>query len=116
MIWLYTLPLWGVPALWVLYPLAIQYERGGWWRLCYIPAVPAGVLDVLLNHTTLAVLTWSFPRLRRDKYEFTFSDRLARLYWDEGWRGHCAVYLKQALDGIAPSGVHIHPQTVDVAT
>lgn len=108
MIFLLVLTL-GVPLLWILYPIAIQYERGGWWNICLIVALPAWVLDVILNHTTLALLTYSFPMKRLDKYEWTFSDRLARLQYGNLWKHRIARYLKRVLDPIAPSGLHIVP-------
>lgn len=99
----------STPLLWVLYPIAIQYERKGWWYLFLLVALPTYVLDVVLNHTTLALLTWSFPMKRRDKYEWTFSDRLARLQYGNQWNNDLARYLKRVLDPIAPSGLHIIP-------
>ena len=102
---LITFPLWGIPALWLLFPLAIQYERGGVW-LCVAPVtLLALLLDVVLNYTTLALLTWDFPRWG----EWTFSTRLARLiqFPDEGYQRYWSRYVARCLDAIAPSGQHI---------
>lgn len=89
--------------LWILYPIAIQYERGGWWRLCCIVAVPALVIDVIANYTELALVTWDFPK----RGEWTFSKRLSRLQHNTDWRGEYARYVVPILDKIAPSGKHI---------
>ena len=73
----------SIPLLWALYAIGIQYQRGGWWRVCLAAALPAMVLNVLLNYTLLALLTWDWPR----KGEWTFSTRLRRLVNAPGWRG-----------------------------
>ena len=66
-----------------MYPLAVQYERGGWWHVLAPFTLLALVIDVLANYTELALLTWDFPK----RNEFTFSTRLKRLQKDPGWRG-----------------------------
>ena len=97
--------------LWVLYPLAIQYERGGWWR-CVLPVtLLALIVDVIANWTELALLSqqarrmglWDWPRLG----EWTFSTRLKRLRYNDDWRGDVGRYIARVLDAIAPSGKHI---------
>ena len=89
--------------LWILYPIAIQYERGGWWR-CVLPVtVLALIVDVWCNYTELAVLTLDWPQ----RGEFTFSTRLKRLKSDPTWRGAMGRYIARVLDAIAPSGKHI---------
>lgn len=87
----------------ILYPLAVQYERGGYWRLVAPVTVLALVIDVLGNHTELALLTWDWPR----KGEWTFSQRLERLIRSSGWRAGIAIPIANALNWIAPSGRHI---------
>lgn len=87
---LFYLPL----ILLVVYPLAIQYERGGKWRVLIVLYLPAGVLDVLLNYTTLALYTWDFPA----RGEWTFSTRVRRLQYYPGWRGAIARLLKTYLN------------------
>jgi hypothetical protein len=67
----------------LLYPIAVQYERGGLWRAVMPITLVALVIDVIANYTELALLTWDFPR----EGEYTFSDRLVRLKHDAGWRG-----------------------------
>jgi len=86
-----------------LYAIAIQYERGGGWRVCYVVAVPALLLDVLLNYTELALMTLDRPRWG----EWTFSTRLKRLKRAAGWRGNVGRYVSLVLDVIAPSGKHV---------
>lgn len=86
-----------------LYAIGIQFERGGLWRIVLPVTFVALVLDVVLNYTELALLTLDFP----SKNEFTFSQRLARLRYDSGWRGDTARYIARSLDAIAPSGKHI---------
>lgn len=89
--------------LWILYPIAIQFERRGWWY-CVLPVtIFALIVDVIANYTELALLTWDFPR----RNEWTFSQRLSRLRYNEDWRGTVARYLVRVLDAIAPSGKHI---------
>lgn len=94
----------SIPLLWVLYVIGIQYQRGGWWRVCLVAALPAIVLNVLMNFTVLALITWDWPR----KGEWTFSNRLSRLILDTGWRGTLAWYTaRYLLDRFDPDGVHI---------
>lgn len=68
-------------ALWFM--AAIQYRRGGWWRLLTPLALRAAFLDVYLNYTTCTVLLWDWPR----DGETTISKRCKRLVFDPGWRG-----------------------------
>lgn len=86
-----------------LYAIAIQYERGSWWRVCYVVAVPALILDFVLNYTELALMTVDRPRWG----EWTFSTRLKRLKKAAGWRGHVARYVSLVLDVISPRGKHV---------
>lgn len=86
-----------------LFALAIQTERGGYWRVFVVFMPPAMLLDVILNFTELAVLTWDFPRAG----EWTFSVRLRRLMQRDDWRGAVARYLAKILDAIDPTGKHI---------
>jgi len=94
----------ALPALWLLYVIGIQYQRGGWWRLCLVAAVPALLLSVVANYSLLAILTWDWPR----NGEYTFSQRLARLVDAPGWRGVLAWPIARwLLDPFDPDGVHI---------
>ena len=93
-------------AIFVLLPLyfiGIQYQRGGLWWIVAPVTVLALALDLVLNFTELAVLTLDWPKWG----EWTFSTRLARLRFNDGWRGDLARYVKRILDPIAPSGLHI---------
>ena len=74
-----VLPL--VLALWFM--AAIQYRRGGWWKVLTPLALRAAFLDIYLNYTTFTVLFWQLPR----KGEYTLSKRCERLVRDSGWRG-----------------------------
>ena len=89
--------------LWILYPIAIQYERGGWWRAMFPITAIALIVDIIANYTELALLTWDFPKAG----EYTFSQRLVRLNKEDGFRGIMARYITKILDVIAPSGKHI---------
>ena len=87
----------------ILYPFAIQYTRGGWWRLMILVTVLASIIDVIVNYTELALLTWDFPR----KGEYMFSMRLERLIHNDDWRGSLARAIAVPLDYFDPSGRHI---------
>lgn len=87
----------------LLYPIAIQYERKGWWYLVLPITIVALVIDVLANYTELALLTLDFPKAG----EYTFSQRLVRLNKNQGIRGIIARKVSVVLDALAPSGRHI---------
>ncbi|WP_294767256.1 hypothetical protein [uncultured Rhodoferax sp.] len=90
-IWQFVwLPL--LTLLW--YPVAIQFERGGWWRLLFWAYIPVGLADVWLNYTTLVLYMWDRPRAG----EYTFSRRIKRLKTDTGWRGSIARVLRDYLN------------------
>ena len=91
--------------LWLLYPLAIQYQRGGVWLILAPVAIIAFIVDVLANYTELVLLFGDTPR----RGEYTFSNRLFRLQTGTGWRGDLARYIVRVLNAIAPSGLHIRP-------
>lgn len=87
----------------LLYPLAIQYERQGWWRIVAPITLLALLIDVIANHTELALLTWDWPR----KGEWTFSQRLKRLRFCMNWRADIANIVIPYLDFFDPHGKHI---------
>jgi hypothetical protein len=87
-----------------LYFISIQYERGGIWSLLFPIVLISLIIDVVLNYTELAILTLDMPKYG----EWTFSKRLSRLQYNEGWRGDFARYLAKCLNTIAPSGKHIN--------
>jgi hypothetical protein len=102
-IWL-ALQLFGLPLLLaLLYPAAIQYERGGWWRVLLPLYVFAGLLSAYLNWTTLALYFWDWPR----HGEWTFSMRLERLVWRNDWRGRRARVIAAYLNRHDPSPPHV---------
>lgn len=95
----------SVLVLWPVYIVAVQYLRGGWWRLLAPFTFVALVLDVVLNYTELALLTWDWPR---DRYEVTFSNRLKRLVARDDWRGKLARYIAtKMLNPYDPTGTHV---------
>lgn len=67
----------------LFYPLAIQYQRGGYWRVLAPFTLLTALIDVVANYTELALITWDFPQ----KGEQTFSNRCARLIHQDGWAG-----------------------------
>lgn len=87
----------------LLYPLAVQYERGGWWRIVAPVTALALLIDVLANYTELSLAMWECPK----RGEWTFSIRLERLVREQGWRGDIARPVSNILNFIAPSGKHI---------
>lgn len=87
----------------LLYPLAIQYRRGGVFQILLPITVFALLVDVIANYTELALLTWDFPHAR----EYTFSQRLMRLRFDFGWRGAVANRIIPLLNFFDPTGKHI---------
>jgi hypothetical protein len=93
----------SIVVLLPLYFIAIQFERGGNWRILAPFVAVALVVDVLLNYTELAIYTLDIP----SRGEWTFSSRLRRLRLNTDWRGTVARYLARVLDAIAPSGKHI---------
>lgn len=87
----------------VLYPFAIQFERGGWWRLLFPLTLLALIVDVWCNYTELALLTWDRPA----KGEYTFSTRIKRLQYYPGWRGGFARLVRDYTNFFDPQGDHV---------
>jgi len=85
------------------YPLAIQYERQGWWRVLMPFTALVAVVDVYLNWTTFSLLLWSAP----GKKEYTFSEHLERLVFDTGWRGKIARVIARYTNHFDPTPPHI---------
>ena len=81
-------------TLFVLYVFSMNVQRvqethrmTAWhWLLAGAYVILAIALDVVLNYTVLALMTWDFPKAK----EYTFSQRLNRLVKDTGWRGVAA--------------------------
>jgi hypothetical protein len=106
LIFILTSPL----ILMALYPIAIQYERGGYWQVFYLIAIPALIVDFVANVIPLSIIFWErpfhfSPTLYRT--EMTFSDRLERLVTFSNWKGSTSRFIAKTLNTIAPSKVHI---------
>lgn len=87
----------------ILYPLAIQYKKGGL-RYAVLPVTAiAAALDVIANYTELSVLTLDFPR----KGEYTFSKRLKRLQYGTPWQQRVAKVIVPYLNYFDPG--HVEP-------
>lgn len=94
---------WLPVALAIAYPVAIQYERGGWWHVLIPFTLSVAILDVYLNFTTFALYLRSWPR----KKEVTFSQHLERLVFDPGWRGLIARAVARFTNWPDPTPPHI---------
>ena len=86
-----------------LYPLAIQYERGGAWRALGLLYIAAGLLSALVNYTWLSVLAGEWPR----RGEYTTSQRCERLVHATGWLGALARGIARYTNRFDPTGPHI---------
>jgi len=75
--------------LWLRFIIAINYERGGWWRLLVPMAIRAGMLDIALNYTLFSLLVLDFPR----KGEYTISKHLERLVLLQTLKGAMCRYV-----------------------
>ena len=87
----------------LLYPIAIQYERGGFWFILFPITLFALVIDLIANYTELAILTLDFPRAG----EYTFSNRLVRIQNTEGWTGFVGRNVAAYCNYWAPNHNHI---------
>jgi hypothetical protein len=90
----------------LLFPLAVQYERGFLWSvlLTVTGILPVFfLLDMIANRTELALLFWDWPA----PYELTISQRLMRLQHECGWRARMARPLVGLLNYFSPYGDHI---------
>lgn len=87
----------------VLYIPAIQYERGGWWKLLTPLTAMVALLDVYLNWTTFSLLLGSMP----GRKEITFSQHLERLVFERGLRGRLARAIARYTNLFDPTPPHI---------
>lgn len=87
----------------LVYPLAIQYKKGGWHSIALVLAIPAYFLDVLVNYTELALLTWDVPK----QHEYTFSTRLIRLQTGTPWQRFVAKVVIPYLNYFDPGHVPV---------
>lgn len=85
------------------YPVAIQYERGGWWKLLMPLALVVAIIDVYLNFTTFSLVLWSTP----GKKEYTFSEHLERLVFEQNLRGFVARIIARYTNIFDPTPPHI---------
>lgn len=92
-------------VLWLRFIGAINFERGGWWRLLVPMAIRAGALDIALNYTTFALFMWDRPATG----EYTISKHLERLVGWQNRRGafcrHVSKYFINPWDKVG--GPHI---------
>lgn len=88
--------------LFLLYPIAIQFERGGWWYLLFPVTLVTFIIDILTNYTELA-LVFGLPR----RGEWTFSQRLKRLSYRADWRGDLARWCIDYTNRFDPDGRHV---------
>jgi hypothetical protein len=93
----------------ILYPIAIQYERKGWWYVVLPITFVAALINVIANYTELSLI-YGLPR----KGEYTLSNRLWRLSQLPGWRGNLADWMVKYTDRFDPDGFHIHKPTLNI--
>lgn len=86
----------------LLYPIAIQYERGDWWKLLLPITLFTLIIDIIANYTELA-LVFGFPK----QYEYTFSSRLKRLSYRADWKGDLAQWCVNYCNRFDPQHNHI---------
>ena len=90
----------------LLYPLVIQFKRGGWRRwACAIPACIVFVLDIVANYTELAwALGWPL------KGEYSISRRVRRMALGQNGETPAQIALAKAvqvyLDAFEQDGKH----------
>lgn len=98
-----AMPVMASMALLLFYAVWVQSNRGGWWRVLNLVGIPGWLLDAALAHTLFALAFWRRPL----STERTFSDVVANLQFDKGWRGVVARTVKRLLNAIDPLGSHI---------
>lgn len=85
----------------LLFPIAVQYQRGGWKKVLLPVALLALLIDVFVNYTEAALVLWSWP----PKGHWTVSKRLKVLVADTGWRGGLSRPLAAVLNHIDPGHI-----------
>lgn len=87
----------------VLYPIAIQYKRGGVWKSLLPLYVLAGLYDVFANYTE-----WSFLFGLPKKKDYTVSKRIKSMIEspDVPSRTEFAKGIQAYLDFFEPDGKH----------
>jgi hypothetical protein len=86
-----------------LYPIAVQYERGGVYRVLLPMYAAAGITSTLVNYTwlSLVLLEWPLPK------EVTTSQRCERLVFESGFKGRLARAIATYTNWFDPTGPHI---------
>jgi hypothetical protein len=87
----------------LFFPMAIQYERGGAWRLLFPLYFLTAVLDAIANYTEVSLLCLAWP----EKGKPTVSMRIPSLLFKPGWRGQLAFWVAKYLNYFAPNHNHI---------
>lgn len=93
-----------LPILFALYWAWIKHEKGGWRKIYHFFGLIGYVPDVIANHSSLALIFYRWP----EPDAWTFSQQLEHLCKEDGLRGIVANMVADVLDGLAPSGKHIH--------
>ena len=101
--WALWLTLFSPLLLAVLYPIAVQYERGGNCRWLFPFYAAAGLLSTLVNFTWLTLITRDLPRKR----EITTSQRCERLVYADGFSGALARAIARYTNRFDPTPPHI---------
>jgi hypothetical protein len=86
----------------ILYPIAVQYERGGLWRLLAPVTLFTLAIYVIATHSELALIC-GWPR----KGEWTFSTCLLRLRYRGDLVGKLCRVVIRYLNFGAPNGRHV---------
>lgn len=103
MIYIYTAPLWLPALLFVEFLVFALCTRKGWTKAIIVTELIAVPLDVFLNYTEFAMLTWDSPKSVHT--EGTLSLRLARLQHNADWRGSVARPVVAALNYCLPGHI-----------
>jgi hypothetical protein len=92
----------GLPLMWLLYAVAVQYERGGAWR-ALAPLAFSVLLASWMINQSLGRLIYGKPTTWRE----TFSLHTQRMQSAAGIRGRIARLVKALLNFAAPREDHI---------
>lgn len=95
--------LWSPFMLAIVYPIGIQFERGGRWGVLLPFYALAAILSVTVNVTWLSLVMWELPRKR----EITTSQRCVRLVFSAGWPGSMARAVARFTNRFDPTPPHI---------
>jgi len=87
----------------IFYALAIQYERGGLWRVLWPLYVLTALLDVVANHTEVSLLLGSWP----EPGVMTVSQRIPSMLKIPGRIGKLSYYVSVYLNFFSPTHDHI---------